>query len=345
MHNCKCPSASRKPVCPHCVYQTENKHRQSASFKSSSFFDVILSNSEYASSSTNSQASQNISTQTNFKSSTSVNLRTYRKVDIYRERCTQTSKTVLALNEINSPRFSPDSLSPKHEFPVIDETGDNPIREQDSLTLIDLDYIPFERKLNLNHYLVQCETESQELLTGDALTKAYLSKNQKKLPSSQAWLSKPYPETNKSLKSQSFVESPSKRLSSKGTKKPVTRFKVKKVKEKTIEAASSNTPPEKNKRSLSFMSPTISSESKDQSLEIESIQKLISPTRKGRSCSPINPLQASDGAESQAKKVPYIDSSNATLKVGESKNNNGDEQLVLNLKHSYEVSLRLNTFF
>lgn len=80
-----------------------------------------------------------------------------------------------------------------------------------------------------------------------------------------------------SLKSQFLTESPRKGMWLKGTKKLITRFTVKELKEKDVDVPSGKNFCEQNKRSLSFMSPTISSESKDQRLEIESIQKLMQP--------------------------------------------------------------------
>lgn len=338
MHNCNGgPSASKKAFFPNYVQSAVKKSGNTTNLKSSSFFDNIPSNEEYASSGFNSQTSQNISTQTNFKSTTSVNIKTYRKVDIYKERCTQTSKTVIALTEVKTPRYSPDSLSPKQE-PSIADADRHTIMDNINLSTAELDYVTFERKNNLTHYLSQCETDFDDLLTGDALTRAYMTKNKNKLCASQAWISNTYRESNTdSLKSQSFIESPCKNISI--SKKVLSRFKVKKVKEKPDDVAPGKTPPEKNKRSLSFMSPTISSESKDQSLEIESIQKLISPTRKGRSYSPRNKMAIVVPSNPQAKKVPYIDSSNATIGLDEVKNSSANDQLILNLKQSCEVSL------
>lgn len=336
MHNCNSsPSTSRKNICHNCIHSLKDKIRKSAQFKSTSYYDPNPNNEEYASSCSNSQVSQNMSTQTTFKSNTSVNLQGHKKVDIYKERCTQTSKTVIALSELDTPRYSPDSLSPKHDFPIIDEAGDSILREFGSLSVVDVDYVPFQRKPNLNHYL---QTGSKEFLTGDTLTRAYLTKNKNKVSSSQAWIADNY--RSESLKSQSFIESPCKaRLSSKFPKKVITRFKVKKLKDKNGDEAGKN-PTEKHKRSLSFMSPTISSESKDQSLEIETIQKLISPTKKGRSLSPNNDMMGDVSNNAPTKKVPYIDSSKASL---DRKARTTEEQLALNLKQSCEVSQVLFT--
>lgn len=70
----------------------------------------------------------------------------------------------------------------------------------------------------------------------------------------------------------------------------------------------------RNRRSNSFMLPTVSSEQKSKIDEVRNIRKLISPTRRGRSISP-NP-NASNRVEVfrvEAERIPYIDQSNSEI--------------------------------
>lgn len=324
----------KKNVHPNC--DPPNYPRKAPNFKSTSFFDIIPSSEDYSSSS-NSQTSQNISTQTNFKSSTSVNLKESRKIDIYKERCTQTSKTVISYEDEDddTPRYSPDSLSPKPRFQKFEEGGD-----LDCLSLDDIDYVPFDRRNSLNQYLASCEPSSNEFLTGDTLTKVYLTKNKQKISASQEWINNMYhQDPNKQhFQSECILAPATKEII---TKKNISRFRVKNVKDKPEGRSPRKSAVEKFKRSQSFMSPTISSESKDQSLVIESIQKLISPTRKGRSfISTAERKVGSDvGNNMPVKEVPYIDSSKANLGVKAVQNHIAEADMMLNLKQSCEVCL------
>lgn len=60
-----------------------------------------------------------------------------------------------------------------------------------------------------------------------------------------------------------------------------------------------------SKRSKSFMSPTIASEQRNQLPEVSNVQRLISPTKRGRSVSP----RSNGFVRSHVRKIPYIDES------------------------------------
>lgn len=71
----------------------------------------------------------------------------------------------------------------------------------------------------------------------------------------------------------------------------------------------------RNRRSNSFMLPTVSSEQKSKIDEVRTIRKLISPTRRGRSISP-NPNRASNKVEvfrPEPERIPYIDQSRSEI--------------------------------
>ncbi|KAI4459304.1 clasp [Holotrichia oblita] len=70
----------------------------------------------------------------------------------------------------------------------------------------------------------------------------------------------------------------------------------------------------RNRRSNSFMLPTVSSEQKSKIDEVRNLRRLISPTRRGRSISP-NP-KASNRVEIfrlEAERIPYIDQSRSEI--------------------------------
>nr|XP_023012453.1 uncharacterized protein LOC111502573 isoform X1 [Leptinotarsa decemlineata] len=330
------PPTNKKNVFSNFVYQTNYRFRKG--FKSGSFVD----SKNYTD-----KPIQNTSTQTNFCSSTTLNLSvTPRKIDIFRENCTQTSKTVIVQSpkDCGTDRLSMDSLSPRYDgrrhcAGDTLELAKQPKKNPD---------MPFQRKTDVIRYLNQCE-ESQKtqechshqphgLLAGNALTKVYLEKNRSKIGtiateniSDTARNLVSDLQLNTKLKSQSYVLERSSVVIK--SPRPLVRFRVKpsshlQVHDKTksmnyflhpsmnIISPRGGDDSVGSRKNTSFMSPTISSESKDQSIEINSIQKLIAPTKKGRTPSP-----KTYNVSNHSKKVPYIDKSEATIlmdrKVGD----------------------------
>ncbi|CAG9824001.1 unnamed protein product [Phaedon cochleariae] len=175
------------------------------------------------------------------------------------------------------------------------------------------------------HQCEMCEKRQKELMSGNVLTKTFLEKNRSKIRGYSYSDRTNYGSSK--LKSQSYVESlqlsmESPRMRGK-TRIPVARTAMKNADEKYTECTrplhnlchpslASNldeiSQMEMKAKSYSFMSPTISSERKDKSIEIKCLGKLISPTRRGRSTSPEHDFKAGD-----AGKVPYIDKSDITF--------------------------------
>ncbi|KAJ8979932.1 hypothetical protein NQ317_003674 [Molorchus minor] len=91
--------------------------------------------------------------------------------------------------------------------------------------------------------------------------------------------------------------------------------------------------PSKPRRSMSFMSPTISSGNKDQGKEIRCLNKLISPTRRGRSASP----KKNQNEVIKPKKVPYIDISEESI---QERNDTSELQYTDKSKPSVDRSTR-----
>lgn len=88
--------------------------------------------------------------------------------------------------------------------------------------------------------------------------------------------------------------------------------------ESCSETDSSNQSPrrfQQNKRSNSFMSPTIASEKKNQLKDIKRVTGLISPTRRGRSSSPKVTNIVEKLSPRHGIKIPYIDQSDQEIPV------------------------------
>ncbi|XP_030767623.1 uncharacterized protein LOC115891312 [Sitophilus oryzae] len=259
-----------------------------------------------------------------------------------RNSSTQTSKTVIALPVSDSPRMSPDSLSPKTEYNP-DILCHQPVCASKS-TFIEGGDVSFSRKNCVLRYLHNRDDESKEPdstieLAGDSLTKVYLEKNRLKQFDSGAnrlnstrsrFLQQTSPLRNLTSKFPLELKNQSTSLENTKAIIPIlpsmTRFKVKNVKEKPIVPnpvkpvkyfcekdfslnLNSNKITPRNKP-CSFMSPTFSSEQKNKMRDIKTVTKLISPTRRGRSASPKANLQR---APSVIKKVPYIDKSSSSI--------------------------------
>ncbi|CAG9765231.1 unnamed protein product [Ceutorhynchus assimilis] len=238
--------------------------------------------------------------------------------DVLKETSTQTSKTMVSLPLEESARMSPDSLSPKTNY-----------YQQESVGEPDFHY---KRKGCILRYLHKPKDEIKgELFAEDSLIKVFLDK--KKFDESfsprvsrSSFLQQTSPlrkivsgTTNGNFKSHSYVAVSNKPPTA------LTRFTVTKIREKAPvpdntkpvkyfcekELAlnlKTTTPSPKITKNYSFMSPTFSSEQKNKMREIDTVTKLISPTRRGRSASPTPNVD-----KSAIKKVPYIDKSSSSI--------------------------------
>lgn len=359
------------------VIQTIN-HKFKKDFKSESFVDSVHHKRK--------SPKKNSYTQTNFKSKTNVNLKSPKKVEIFKENSTQTSKTTVAMVQTElDMRLSPDSLSPKqgNRKPTI--VNDKVIDMMESVLKVnELGSLSFSRRSNVVQYLESCEQfQKQTLLSGNSLTKAFLARIRNRMGQTPCQLqshkqqnlvlnkSIPSPKeiASQKLKSQSYLESPERKesffMKEAKSKTPTrsSRFVVTNVTEKiSVEdrtksvkyycrsrASDSVGTPTRERRSTSFMSPTISSEQKDQSIDMKSIEKLISPIRRGRSLSPKKSVVMNPEDPEKEKNVPYFDRSNHTLETetNTATNNTGNlknkcvEDLHLNLALSFDVSTQM----
>ncbi|CAH2006601.1 unnamed protein product [Acanthoscelides obtectus] len=328
--------------------------------------------------------SKDANVQTNFKSSTSINLGSPRKYFIFKERHTQTSGTDITVRQAGKrcdriDRLSPDSLSPRSIYSP--RKRSIPERKKVStsasgLSLAEMDQIAFNRKQTISNCLRRT-IQPNDFKGGNLLTKTYLEKKNlsgQYMPQVKSFDStlRPKQRHKRALKSQSFVEPPS--YIERGCH--ANRFRVKSVimneppedhrhpvryycqmpinlsPHRNSEDNFEDTTPVQDTRSYSFMSPTLSSVKKDQSLELQSVKNLISPIRKGRvspqvrlkvnsradvrvsptdskKCTPritpknspkISPKTSPRSLRSEFpktnssdKQVPYIDKSDATL--------------------------------
>lgn len=358
------------------VIQTIN-HKFKKDLKSESFVDSFHHKRK--------SPKKNSFTQTNFKSKTNINLKSPKKVGIFKESSTQTSKTTVAMVQTElDMRLSPDSLSPKQGARKSTIRDDDVINMMESVLKVnELGNLSFNRKNNVVQYLESCEEfQKQALLSGNSLTKAFLARIRNRTGHSpvlqshkqqNSVLNKTIPNskaiTSPTLISQSYLESPKRKESFfikdkkvKASTKP-SRFMVTNVGEKISlqdrtkpvkyycqsKTSDSTVTPTRAKRSTSFMSPTIASEQKDQSIDMKNIERLISPIRRGRSLSPKKSVVTNPENIEKEKNVPYFDRSNHTLEteanpvvknMGKPKNKNL-EDLHLNLALSFGVSTQL----
>lgn len=240
---------------------------------------------------------------------------------------TQTSKTILELAKMEmTDAISPDSLMSSP-------------RDCDSLTNFEedgsVDDVPVKRHVyNRRQYLYNERTPANE--RNKSLIEMFLAKSNNKPPNNETkarFLQQTSPlryiskESSVTLKSQSYVETKSR--NSVDTRLTRNRFRIKNVKEYTEDDEKKpvkyfcpdNSEPSKfpfeidlyspktkecgsSKRGSSFMCPTISSENKNKLPEIQCLNKLISPTRRGRSYSPDERR-----GDSKHRIIPYIDQS------------------------------------
>ncbi|VEN38027.1 unnamed protein product [Callosobruchus maculatus] len=292
--------------------------------------------------------------QTNFKSSTTINLSSPRKyfmfreqnAQIFREQNTQTSGTVITIKQASKmydmyDRISPDSLSPRSSCSPKKRTIPDTKKlspSESGLSLTELDQMPFNRKHTISNCLSRT-VQPNDFKSGNLLTKTYLEKkNSSRHHITQA---KSFDSTQcaklrqkRSLKSQSYVEPHS---YTQRDSHP-NRFRVKNVlmseppvdykhpvryychlpsKLSPVRKAGDDfelVTPVQDARSYSFMSPTLSSVKKDQSLELQCIKNLISPIRKGR-VSPrvglkLSPKNSKRGSKTGSPKISPTDSPN-----------------------------------
>lgn len=240
---------------------------------------------------------------------------------------TQTSKTILQLAKMEmTDTLSPDSLmsSPR-------DSGSLTNFEEDA----SVDEVPVKRHVyNRRQYLYNERTPTNE--RNKSLIEMFLAKSNNKAPNIEnkaRFLQQTSPlryiskESSITLKSQSYVE-PKSRITI-DTRITRNKFKIKNVKEYVEEDETKpvkyfcpdNSEPSKfpldadlyspktkecgsSKRGNSFMCPTISSENKNKLPEIQCLNKLISPTRRGRSYSPDERR-----GFSKHRIIPYIDQS------------------------------------
>ncbi|KAH1020614.1 hypothetical protein HUJ04_010243 [Dendroctonus ponderosae] len=253
--------------------------------------------------------------------------------DELKDSSTQTSRTVAALDMAESPRMSPDSLSPK--TPKIASTG-----------------MQFNRKKYVLRYLHKPD-QKETRLSDNSLTKVFLEKARRKSQESSSpritrsnFLQQTSPLRHiiptvhvPNFKSHSYAAFPEGPRQT--TEAPNPRFKVKSIKEK-LPASNSvepgkflgdkeltlnlNSPKHspKSVKNYSFMSPTFSSEQKNKMRDIKNVAQLIAPTRRGRSASPKANVERTP---SVPKKVPYIDKSSSSIF-----HSTGDTSFNLNLK-------------
>nr|CAI5851108.1 unnamed protein product [Callosobruchus analis] len=226
-------------------------------------------------------------------------------------------------------RISPDSLSPRSSSSpkkrtIADQKRPSP--SESGLSLTELDQMPFNRKHSISNCLSRT-VQPNDFKSGNLLTKTYLEKkNSSRHCITQA---KSFESTQcakqrqkRTLKSQSYVEPHYAQRDSHTN----NRFRVKSVL-MTEPPADNRHPvryychlpsklsplrhsgddfdmvtPVQDARSYSFMSPTLSSVNKDQSLELQSIKNLISPIRKGR-VSPRVGLKVSPKGSKRGSKI------------------------------------------
>ncbi|KAF7270335.1 hypothetical protein GWI33_016697 [Rhynchophorus ferrugineus] len=262
---------------------------------------------------------------------------TYRSnSDSLRNSSTQTSKTVITLPVNESPRMSPDSLSPKTEY------HNSPrCRTNESVGFDRGEDLNYRRRSCILRYLHRTDLSENNFgditLSGDSLTKTFLEKTYSRKADTNSntlnctrskFLQQTSPLRNlasescrnNQMKSQSFIENshvPHPTIN--------PRFKVRSIKSKPpgpnpvkpvkyfVEAdlnLNLNAVKASPKSNKTFMSPTFSSEQKNKMREIKTVTKLISPTRRGRSASPKANVER---APSVIKKVPYIDKSSSSI--------------------------------
>ncbi|KAJ8915225.1 hypothetical protein NQ315_015448 [Exocentrus adspersus] len=321
------PLACKKNSFANFVFQSGNK-KYKRDLRSESFVDPAKKSPK-----------KNNFTQTSFRSKTHINLKSPKKVEVFRENSTQTSKTVVAMVQTELDlRLSPDSLSPRRspnrKSPVI--VDDDMIDLMESVLAVqEYESLTYNRKNHVVQSIDTCEEfHKKKLLSGNTLTKAFLARvrNRKgysprkpQLDRSISPKAKRSPCASPELRSQSYIENSQEPFfineeKVKDIQRP--RFAVKNITEKVSmgddrtklvkQYTNPMNTPVKSRRSTSFMSPTFSSEQKDKSIELKHIEKLISPTKRGRSLSPKKSV--TNLIEQTSKDVPYIDKSEHTIK-------------------------------
>ncbi|XP_072395474.1 uncharacterized protein [Diabrotica undecimpunctata] len=275
---------------------------------------------------------------------------TPRKTHIVKDLCTQTSKTLIP--ETSNFESAPDILSPinricksNNPFCTIDyvkhttkereelhnglcHEGENRninVRDESYVSPRTLASLPFDRSFNVVNFFKQGQPQQKALLSGTVLTRTYLEKNKNKLKKQHNLEMEPSLGIRPAnmLKSQSYVEKPyfckihkqpqrfyenSEVFENKNNKSPKNYFlKVSEV-----------TQTEGKAKTYSFMSPTIASERKNQSLHIKTIERLISPTRLGRSITVKN-NKTSRSRDSSYVHVPVIDKHKESVQVSGAK--------------------------
>ncbi|XP_019881979.2 uncharacterized protein LOC109609700 isoform X2 [Aethina tumida] len=222
------------------------------------------------------------------------------------ETSTQTSKTILQLAQLELGDMSPDSLSPKTD----QHDPDSPVGSIQAEAYIENLYLPYSRKSQVLDSVNSEETLQESFKQGNTLLQKFLEKRSKHDLKQTDAVNTTNPSTlttlnligTNKLKSSSCVEN----LSVQNEPERKVRsghFTLKSVKENFAKADNSfnhflqqkytlhiNDDRNFNRQrfevdpnSISFMSPTISSQNKNKMIEIEATQSRISPVRKDNS--------------------------------------------------------------
>lgn len=256
----------------------------------------------------------NICKQTELGSTPSINLSNSKKIEYLRECYTQTNRNIFP-DQISPARYSFSNIGGQRNFLqqlARDRMmqnhceGDTKADYEPLMTQEELASLPFDRTFNVvnflnqedcnqNHYYEPNLNFQSTLLTGSALTKAFLEKNLSKLKRSTTEVrksgltvpniiksNKNVPRSHSFVDNTVYIDDKTYELEDRGIEAELTQNNSKASQYKVTE----NTQTELKAKSFSFMSPTIASECKNQSLDIKHIESLIAPTRKVRSMSP-----------------------------------------------------------
>lgn len=272
-------------------------------------------------------------------------------VDDIKDSCTQTSKTILQLANIEKEQINNSLVAASNEDKHSNSIGENnyiPINfKRKHFHLQNTNDVPEDVKQNSDKVLSFPNRTLYETFISKTCSKKFNFKENKKEDELQTNHSvfleqtSPFkkiisPEQNVNLQN-SYIES----LHNENERRDhlqISRFTVKCVHESNDECISKapyefnqgkeiiriNKEPSiklknnslcskikffnQTKRSNSFMSPTIASEQKSQWNEVKTIKRLISPTRRGRSVSPLS-NKVTQSNVPKVSKIPYIDQS------------------------------------
>ncbi|CAG9858656.1 unnamed protein product [Phyllotreta striolata] len=259
--------------------------------------------------------------QKEFGESPNINLNNSKRFEYLRECYTQTNKNLAGEKGYSfSNRSNDNYLSSKNKIFNNYYEGDSKSHYMPELTHEYLASLPFDRMYNVVNFMNQDELSQDQkpasnsisqyggLLSGSALTKAFLEKSTKLKRSATGITS--FNQNRNPLRSHSYVCETSPCINSvifNPTEYSQAEYNYPEFNQAEFNQAEFNPPeedfveteskPNQNnvtentqtdlkEKPFSFMSPTIASKSKNQSLDIKNIESLISPTRKSKSISP-----------------------------------------------------------